>query len=414
MSAIQTVTLPEVRKPFVIGLVWRYEERAPSSNVLRRLAEHDGAWGVVRKSIHGVVQIGQGAPIPGRKPSEFRSLAATVADAHPQPWVGRYALGDGREWLIAVHEERGILPNGDFVGTSEQIDELMEQFGGESEWTQVSGTLDELVDLVRGARKTPPLRDFTASIWRRWTLPALGAAVAGAIGITAVLVHQHNAELEEQARSARIKAFRLQQEAKARAAKLAFPWAREASADAALNACGAAWESQDFARNGWMLSKWNCATFNGETRIEKTWRRAGGVASDAPGRLDDDGEHSVESTDGLKLPASSAGAALPAEEARRAVWTFAQRLGLTLTWEAPITPQLPGATAASPEPQPWSTSGVTFDSVAPPWLLGASFDDVPGLRVRALSLDLQTQTWKVKAVVFTAANAIASTRKVGA
>lgn len=410
---LESISLPDVRKPFVIGLIWRYEEREPSRRVLRRLAESDGAWGIVRKSVHGVVQVGQGEPISGRKAREYRSLAATIADAHPQPWVGRFALDDGREWLIAVHEEHGILPDGDRVGSVEDIDLAVDRFGTESEWTLVSGTIDDLADLVRAARATPPLRDLTVSPWRRWAVPALGAAVLALAGGAAFLLHARRAELEEQARNAQAEAYAMRLAAKAQAARLALPWNGEASADAVIDACGAVWNAQGFEHQGWALTTWKCATAAARLTTNVGWRRAGGLAIDAPGNLNADGEGSVEVKDMGGLQPTKGGKALGLPEATRAIWTFAQKNGMKLTLTPADAPKLPGSKPSDNATSIWGVTNVKLESFAPPWLLGADFDEVPGLRIRETSIDLDKRIWNVDAVLFTS-TAATTTQKAGA
>ncbi|WP_321959256.1 type 4b pilus protein PilO2 [Burkholderia cenocepacia] len=409
---LEVVSLPESRKPFVVGLIWRYEERQPSGRTLRRLAASDGAWGVVRKSVQGVVQVGQGQPIEGRKAGAFRSLAATIADAHPQPWVGRFRLEDGREWLIAVHEEHGILPDGDLIGSVEEIDLAIGRFGAESEWTQVSGTIDDLADLVRGARATAPLRDFTASAWRRWAVPVLGVATLAAAGGVALYLHARQVDLEEQARSAQDKVREMKLAAKAQAARLALPWNGEAGADAVIGECGKAWNAQDFARLGWVVSSWTCMTSAAHVTTSVSWRRAGGLASDAPGILDADGEGSVEVLDAAILQPTKGGTASDFSGASRAMWTFAQRNGLKLTFKPAETPKLPGTASADGAASPWSMTAVKLESVAPPWMIGAEYEVVPGLRVRETSFDRQSMMWSVEGVLYTS-TAAAITQKAG-
>ncbi|AOI94141.1 hypothetical protein WS58_16585 [Burkholderia pseudomultivorans] len=394
-------------------MIWRYEERLPSQGTLRRLAATDGAWGIVRKSVHGVVQVGQGEPIPGRKATEFRSLAATIADAHPQPWVGRYALENGREWLIAVHDEHGILPDGDRVGTPEEIDQVIEGFGSESEWNQVTGGIDDLVDLVRAARKTPPLQDLTASVWRRWAIPAAGVSVVALAGGIGLFLHARQAELAEQERIASIRALQQRQAAAAKAARMALPWATESSSNSVIAACGRKWETQDFERDGWVVSTWGCVSNRGRVNVTVGWNRAGGLAADAPGVLDAGGDRSTEVLDDFALPPTVAGTALTQSDARRAIWTFAQKNSLKLTLTGGEQPKLPGAPALDTSAPMWGVTNVTLETYAPPWLLGADFDEVPAMRVNGTSFDFQTQQWRVEATMYSSSETASPISKAG-
>lgn len=410
---LESISLPDIRKPFAIGLIWRYEERTPSRSTLRRLAESDGAWGIVRKSVHGVVQVGQGEPIRGRKAGEFRSLAATIADAHPQPWVGRYALDDGREWLVAVHDEHGILPDGDRVGTPEEIDGIIEGFGGESEWNQVSGGIDDIADLVRSARKTPALQDLTAGPWRRWAIPVACISVLALAGGIGAFMHARQAQLDEQARVASIRAFQQKQAAAAQAARSALPWVRDASANAVLATCGSKWDAQHFEQDGWAVSTWDCKSTAGRVGVSVGWTRAGGLAANAPGILDDGGDHSVETVDGPALPAAVAGKALSQPDARRAIWTFAQKNGLKLTLTGGGMPKLPGSTESDGAAPIWGLTNIALETYAPPWMLGADFDEVPAMRVRTISFDFQKQQWRIEADLYSSIGGVTTGTKVG-
>ena len=49
------------------------------------------------------------------------SLAAIVASTHKQPWEGVFKIADNLWWYIAVRNDHSILPEGDIVGTMEQI-----------------------------------------------------------------------------------------------------------------------------------------------------------------------------------------------------------------------------------------------------------------------------------------------------
>lgn len=52
---------------------------------------------------------------------QIYSLAALLADSHKVPWAGAFDLGDGLWWYIAVRDNYGLMPDGDVVGTFEDI-----------------------------------------------------------------------------------------------------------------------------------------------------------------------------------------------------------------------------------------------------------------------------------------------------
>lgn len=398
--------LDGVKGDFVVGLSWRHEDAPPKAKALRTIAAEKGRWGVVRETSAGAFQVGFCAPVDGvRSPARLRALAAVVADHKPQPWRGVYDLGDGLYWYIAVRDGQGILPDGDCVGTLAEVEEWHDRdlaYGG---WSEVEGTVADLAEIMRGGVRAPALRDLQR---RAWVVPAVaagGLAVMGGVG--GIAWHWHEVQVEErrQAALARERAIAAALAAKRNAQAKVIPWTQQPLPSQAFAACEAAWSTQRLATMGWTLAGWTCQVQGlSGVAVRATWARAGGLAADAPGMLSADARQSssTDSVPGRLQP--SPPRALVAAAAQRAVWTLAQRNGLSLQLQPPAAPRpaLPGAVPAkdTQPPDPWTVQPFQAASEAPFWNgLAQAFDDVAGLRVSEVSWTAGG-AWKVAGTLY--------------
>lgn len=76
------------------------------------------------------------------------SLAARLASAVAEPWFGVFDLGHGQYWYIAVRDGYSIMPDGDLVGSREEVDAAHEVHSGFNDWRQVEGDLGTLEELL--------------------------------------------------------------------------------------------------------------------------------------------------------------------------------------------------------------------------------------------------------------------------
>ncbi len=231
----ELLSLPGVKGTYAIGLGWRHEDAIPKAKALKAMAEEKGRWGVVYKTSADAIQAGFCDPIEGAKsPRGIKALAAVVADAHPQPWLGTYDLGNGLHWLLAVRDGNEVIPDGDVVGTLEAIHQAREKHLPLGDWKEVAGTLSDLADIARATRKQPALRDLNGQSWVLWGGVAAGTAAILAAG-GAWYWHQLQVEAERQAQlaaaRAREAAMRQRQQV------VVLPWTLLPAPSAVLSAC---------------------------------------------------------------------------------------------------------------------------------------------------------------------------------
>jgi hypothetical protein len=408
----EILTLPGVKGKFVAGLSWRHEDREPKRKSLRARAEAlDARWAVVHKTRTGHFQAGFCAPIGGVKSGQVKPLAALVADSHPQPWFGIYKLADDLYWYIAVRDGQEILPDGDQVGTLDEMLAAHQAHLRYGEWQDFSGTERDLAQIVKKARQPQSLIDKVVrkaqrsegltDIYGERQRVVGGLLGAVAIGTALTLGYKWHAQhqIEEQ-RAAALARQRAQQAILAAqdAKQHVQPWTQLPVPSAVIAACAAAWHSQDLASAGWVLSSWSCKVdpelLPKAITLAAYWTRAGGLAANAPGALLD-GDHSKS------LVVRSVPFELTHDynddvaASSRAAYSFAQgnALQMKLT-EASLAGALPGAAATNAATvDPWKTSDVDITLPMSPWLgLASAFDAVPGLRVTEIQLD-STMQW---------------------
>ena len=398
------ITLPGVRTPFAAGLSWRHEDTRPKAKALRALSFEKGRWGVVRETSAGTIQVGFCKPINGvTSPSKLRSLAAMVADQHPQPWMGRYRIAENRYWYIAVRDGQEVIPDGDRIGTAADVDRIRDQHRELGEWTtDLEGTIDDLAEMAQAWTRKVALSDLQRRLW----IPvAIVSGIALAVMATSIGVVVHNErvaaarkKIDDDNRRALAAAQRAERVAKSRV----LPWTHEPMPSEVFRACGSAWRDQDLAKGGWMLTSWHCEVSTSGISVTSDWDRAGGLASEAPGTLRDGGQKSEASIQVLHAFSEPSSLVAQSQAALRAIWSFAQLNGLTLAVNAATAkPVLPGAMPDEPSVDPWTTSQPVFTLTTPPWdPPSPSFDAVPALRVRDLYWSLGTQQWIVDTTLY--------------
>ncbi|WP_144153350.1 type 4b pilus protein PilO2 [Paraburkholderia sp. BCC1885] len=400
----EIVTLPGISTPFAAGLSWRHEDTRPRPKALRALSLEKGRWGLVRETSAGTIQAGFCKPINGvTSAARIRSLAALVADQHPQPWMGRYRLSENRYWYVAVRDGQEVIPDGDRIGTAAEIERIRDEHLGLGEWTSdLEGTIDDLAEMARTRTRKLALSDLQRQLWIPVTMVSAALLVIAAAS-AGVVIHNDRVEAarkkaDEENRRALAAAQRAQRVARSRV----FPWTQQPMPSEVFRACGWAWRDQQLAADGWMLGSWRCEVNVSGVLITTEWDRAGGLAARAPGTLEDGGQKSNDSTQLPHVFAEPSSLVAAAQPALRAIWSFAQLNGLALTM-APVAvkPVLPGLTQDEPAADPWTTSQPVFTLIAPPWQSSLQgFDSVPGLRVRNIYWSENSQQWKVDATLY--------------
>jgi hypothetical protein len=393
------LTLPGLKGLFAVGMSWRHEDTVPKAKVLRGLAADMGKWGTVYTASGGGVQVGFCNPIDGLKsPGKARSLAAAVADEFPQPWRGIFEVGPGLYWYIAVRDGQEILNDGDVVGTQDDVARIWEEHGRLPEWKteHTDKPIEIIANAVKAKGKVPRLRDLGYDP----TMLYIGAGAAGLLLLAgaAVAMYIHHSRQEELAlrQSLAARAAALSAKAAADAKSAIMPWASLPLTHDVFTLCQDQWSQQALSIKGWALSTWTCSADSAGISIASKWTRNGGVANDAPGKLDDGGESSTQDT---AMPETFGGLnqdALPGDAAPRAMYTLAQTYGVKLQLVHPVMvpKETPDAPNAAPPP-PWLSYPVTMDLNAPPWLeIGAApFDQVTGLRISSIEFNNDKRVW---------------------
>ncbi|MBB6592748.1 type 4b pilus protein PilO2 [Ralstonia solanacearum] len=401
----EVLSLPGIKGAYALGLSWRHEDRRPSRKALRKNARDLKArWSVVHQTRTGNIQAGFCSAVDGTVSSwRIKPLAALVADSHPQPWCGFYHLRDDLYWYIAVRDGQEVLPDGDRVGTLEELVALHKEHTGV--WNEVRGNQDDLAKIVSAARSVNGLTDLEPGL-QRFVVPAVcvGAVAALAFG-GAWWYQQRRIEAQRAADLARQRATQAMLAAK-QAKQQIPPWTQQPLPSAFVEACHTAWHGQALATNGWVLTGWNCQFGSlvspSSVSVSAQWERDGGSAEDAPGMLLDDGNHS-RSTESKSYAFTIERTGIDDfESAKRIAWGLAHQRALQLKLTAAQPGPLPGANGPdAPEPDPWIANAADFTLAMAPWL-GAfgAFDQVPGLRLTEVSVDLRNGQWHAKGALY--------------
>ncbi len=323
---------------FVTGLQWRHEDVMPKAGALAETARLKGlgSLGGIRKTNAGGIQSFFSDPIDNAPSGKLVSLAAIVADHKDGSWMGVYKISDDLFWYIAVREG-GILPDGDCIGDADSIGLLRESHLDLGSWKEVSGGIDDLVEIIRGYKgKKFALGKLTSSLL--FMIQLLGVVVALiAIGGCVLLyqsysdkrnaIERHNAMSKQKEMLENLK--------KSRKTPVVFPWSKKVSVEALFSGCHSAWEKQKISTAGWTLSQWDCSVDDlGHFSIATKWNRTGGFANFAPGDLvqNSDKESLLVETGVIKnAPTGIAGSLSNEQTNKRSLWAIAEKASANLS-----------------------------------------------------------------------------------
>jgi hypothetical protein len=393
----QTLIIPGVRGEFVAGLAWRTHAQPPKSEAIRAWSVRSGRWGVTYKTGEGHTQVGLCDPVSGvDSPGRLKSLAASVAGQQVAPWRAIYELGNGRFWYVAVRDRKAIIPDGDQIGTRNEIERAWDDHTRLGNWNELTeGTVDDIADMLSAAPATPSLQDMQARASVRFVktyaskiaiLFAIVLAAAFLLGRVLGYGVKHRHAEQPRAITLPVKLPPV----------VTRPWVDEPMPSQAIDACHRIWSGKHLDLKGWNLVSWTCALDNDGIAINKSWSRTYGRASDAPGTLSPTGQSSAESEKASARFQKSPDMANSIDVAEASVRDFAQVHGYTLTiGAAAAKPELPTFTLAK-DTSPWTSSHVTINVPWAPWLgLAASFDRVSGLRIRSVTWNSEADQWLI-------------------
>lgn len=373
-------------RQWVLGLEWSSYSGIPDRAELMKdagtddIGELQQPWYALRVT-EEVMQAGFCEPIGDIvRPKRLASLAAMLADAKPQPWLGVYQIAEDLYWYIAVRDEYAVLPGGDVVGNADDISNALAQHLGYGGWNRDEGDLDDLNELLRSVKaKRTPIRSLAVS--RLDPVPtAIAVAVVLSLSIGGLVAHH---EYQEHERRARLEAARLKRPAKAveHVVTASDYLAQSPMPSAWLEGCHQALNTVPPSRHGWLPQAAGCDV----GAVNVRWTRGVGATIDLPppGQLDDTGEASAQTIPFKARPDGiDNGADLRTE--RLALIAWAQRYGsaVTIGAAAPIS-----ASAAAGFKVP-----VTIPLPVSPFVPGNGFDQLPGLRLTGVAPTQNQQT----------------------
>ncbi|MCO8402821.1 type 4b pilus protein PilO2 (plasmid) [Burkholderia cenocepacia] len=379
----ELVQVPGFKGRFALGLSWRHAGRLPNAARMRELGMGRGEWGVAYESEGRHAVAGFCPPIAGvRRASTVRPLAAIAAYAHPQPWLGIYALEDGRYWLLAVRDWQQPVDGGDVVGSRAEIEEVRRRLYDLGGYTEYDGTLADFGTTLKRKHRAPALTDFRPR--GPWPLIVAAGTVVTVSAVGGFLWYEHQREedlaLQRQASAQRAQAIAQRKQAEWK--QLTPPWADRPLADDVLTICAAQWQTANLAASGWAMDGWNCQIDGLNAQSSTAYTRRGGLAADAPGSLNRDGQQSALSRGAATTFARFQLQVDDAQTATRALWTLAQRVGATLA----LDPPLPAAQATDkdlPPPPAWQVMPFKMTFAVAPWIAPdpADWFGVHGVRI---------------------------------
>ena len=394
-----------------MGMHWNAFDTAPSFSEIRTEADHLGSNRYALRVSELAVQAGfSNGHEPFVKGKSY-SLAARLASAVAEPWFGVFDLGGGRFWYIAVRDGYSILPDGDVIGSSEEIDLIRDSHSGFNDWKVVKGdiaTLEELLsniatDESSGAiqrTKLVPVNYITTGIGVQLPWKPIVA------GLTATLIvggglYWQSLEKEKQDKAAAHQALKVQAQATINRvmAPLATPLPNEW-----LKACRNELMHQPLAQHAWKLSQVGCAANEAQMQWKLT---PGATVKDRPaGVLNADGSQ-IDQVAPLQLPSLPATISPPGSlhEDLLSLRFIAQATGMDLQLATTADQQgsaLPGQTLPSlgkPEALPLPKQGFVLISKTAPFSI--DFSSVPGMRITKLTSSLADgDGWKLEGTVY--------------
>lgn len=402
------------RRKWLIGMRWRSYEVLPERVELAEEAETMRTDWIARRVGDEAIQVGFCAALTKGWPNKVYSLAALLADSHKVPWAGAFDLGDGMWWYIAVRDNYGMMPDGDVVGSYDDIQRARQEHASLEDFNHVNGTREELEQLIaRAQAKRTPLESLTASRYS-------AAALLSGVGVIACVVgayfgYQYYEHLQEQKRQALVRqqiaenARKAQQAAAPDAGKIL-----RSLPDPAvwLDACSQAVYAKSLWDKGWQLASLHCAG----PQLMVGWKRGPGatIAYAPPGVLSEDGNSKTEIVP-LSLPTGIQGTdnAIALADARAALvlWSQQHEIVVAMTPMPVAAPKQSDTAAAaaaalgSNQPAPVPSIQFSFSVPAAPFALDMS--SVPGLRLMEVDIDDvtakagdQSAQWKISGVVY--------------
>ncbi|MEF9501499.1 type 4b pilus protein PilO2 [Burkholderia sp. 1B3(2022)] len=310
------------RQRFICGLFWqslsrRHALRAEAVELAARL-NFDAMVLRIDRTFAGAgfasTREGAQLGLPSLGALVSKTIAAEGAfyDGRQQPapnWLGAFHLPDGR-WAYFAVRDGAFLPNGDWIGSSEEVFERLHGDYSLGGWNVVIGDPQlevqgfhnfyarRIEDMIprRGGKPHLPrwlnLSRVSRRAPRREVLLAAAAiVVAAAVAAGIVAYRRHRMELERQQAFERMRAeLALHPPKPAASPEAPHPWASEPRPDAFVRACLD--HFTHLAPGGWELDDYVCRASN----VSYSWSRGGSnvamlMAAEPRATIDGNGEH---------------------------------------------------------------------------------------------------------------------------
>ena len=403
---------------YLAGMRWvSYTEKPDKADIQENASRFNANWHALREG--AALQSGFCEELAPKIPSKLESLAARLAEARIEPWMGVFEISveDDLYWYIAVRDQHAILPNGDVIGTKAEILDAQQLHQSYDDWKYVEGDSDLLQSLLQNTAKATLVKAIKLSTVTKRSRVIASCLTVGivAASIGGYFWYESYQAQEKAQRLARQKAAldKQNQASKAEMLNLALkPMLTLPLPHELLLACRDVLYSSPVSDKGWIRDSFLCSS--GSAIIFRK-RGAGASVSILPSDATPDatGETATQSTHIKTPPERKALPALvPHSEASFALRGWAQRSGLPLTLTAPasimpkrqattnttalagITDMLDGGKKSeAPLPYLQSTFAVT--------LKFAPFDlqfEVPGLFIK--SIKTTTDGYVIEGVLY--------------
>lgn len=406
MPTPQIITIG--KQSYLAGLTWRSLDEQPDKDDLRTEAKALSAdLYALRPVTPEIIQAGFCAtPVldPKTRFGKTISLAATAAGILKEPWLGIYQISDNLFWYIAVRDSHTILPDGDVIGTREEVDEAWSRHAGYKDWNQVEGNLADLIALLDQARaiKGPYSKPvYIKPLYSKPIPPAVYIGIAVTLTLAAggaYWFHTYNLQ-KEQAIAAQLAAARAALSQKKPPVILPPAVLAQPLPDEWLAACRKTIGSTPLAQYGWTLISATCA----ETSATLEWKRTelATVAQHPDCRLSNDGNTCIGVLPiDIKMEGPDNRDTMPAARVSFQTWAQTRYLDVQLNTDSkPEAKSLPGAPAPAADPSlPTIAPQGTFSLSLPYPPEGLQLDSVPGARLTSLKFDLEK--WEMAGVLY--------------
>ena len=385
------LNIPGVKRDYVAGMHWRHEKSHPSKKSLKEGAMGKDFWVTTRKTSGGSTQSGFCSPVMDVNGKPFNkkvySLAADVADALKEPWLGVFDIGQGLYWYIAVRDSYEILPDGDVVGDYATVQSIRDEHDGLGKWDLTKdGGLEDIAQLLRMSKRHSRVYDVRKN---PALIPIIGVATVTALSVGGAYysnLYQERLEAEQHAQQIRRMAL-MRAEMEKKAAE-DVPWNHYMAPDIFLRNCASALNAVPIFQDGWAVDVAECSQipYKAGYRLNLSigWSRYGGTDLEHPfGLLADHGNKlATSSTFKEVFPADKTGSLTSYERLYSEFMGVSQVLGV----KASIKHTTPPLIKKGMLPPVWSSHPFTV-SVPYYYLMGSNHIwNINGLRISKVTV----------------------------